>query len=398
MTHPRNNLKAGLFIIVSVLLVLAVVVGIKGVGAIVTPMDTHRVSFTLTDDLSGLAVGDGVRLGGVAVGNVKGIAFDTASVEGKPTIMVTFTAPQRFELRQDAVVAVQGTITGNTWLNIESLGAGPVASAPLVGRPSAMSQLLAGLGAVAPELKGTLVDVRTQTIPKVNKAVDGFADTGPSATRLINHVDEKVDPLAEKVSGLADAGTGALGNIRDIAGDSKTDFRTTVANLSAVTTSAKEKVPSILEKVDDAAAKAVATVEGARVAVGDLQATLGNTRDLTGNARSVLVRNRGKIDAMVVALKTTGDNLKAASAEIRRSPWRLLYKPGPGEMANLNLYDAARQFAEGATDLSDAAVSLRDAASDPDARPEAIEKLLERLNESFGNFQTVEQKLWTSVK
>lgn len=397
MTQERNNLKAGFFIIVSIVLVLAVVVGIKGVGAIVTPMNTHRVTFTLTDDLSGLAVGDGVRLGGVGVGNVKAIAFDTA-VGDEPSIMVTFTAPKRFELKQDAVVAVQGTITGNTWLNVEALGTGAVASAPLVGRPSAFSQLLAGLGGVGPELKGALVDVRTTTLPKVNLAVDGFSDTGPSATKLIKHVDEKVDPLAEKVHSLADAGTGALGNIRDIAGESKTDFRTTISGLAVVMTSAKEKVPSILEKVDVAAAKAVQTVEGARLAVVDLQGTLTNAKELTANARGALGRNRGKIDAMVAALKSTGDNLKAASAEIRRSPWRLLYKPGPGEMANLNLYDAARQFSEGATDLSDAAVSLRDAASDPDAKPEELQKLVELLNESFGNFQTVEEKLWTSVK
>jgi hypothetical protein len=83
---------------------------------------------------------------------------------------------------------------------------------------------------------------------------------------------------------------------------------------------------------------------------------------------------------------------------VRRSPWRLLYKPAPGEMANLNLYDAARQFAEGAGDLNDAAVSLRDVLKDPDAKPEHVQKLMDRLDASFSEFQTVEQKLWTSVK
>ena len=101
---------------------------------------------------------------------------------------------------------------------------------------------------------------------------------------------------------------------------------------------------------------------------------------------------------MIASLKTTGDNLKFASAEIRRSPWRLLYKPRANEMANLNLFDAARSFAEGANDMSDAATALRDALKDPNAQPETIQKLVDQLDQSFGKFQTVEDQLWEKVK
>ncbi|HWB18934.1 MAG TPA: hypothetical protein VG711_01435, partial [Phycisphaerales bacterium] len=94
----------------------------------------------------------------------------------------------------------------------------------------------------------------------------------------------------------------------------------------------------------------------------------------------------------------TGDNLKAATAEVRRSPWRLLYKPAAGEMANLNLYDAARQFADGANDMNDAASALRDALKDPDAKQTDIEKLVEKLDTSFANFGSIEKQLWDQVK
>ncbi|HEV7298921.1 MAG TPA: MlaD family protein [Tepidisphaeraceae bacterium] len=397
MDKQRNNLRAGLFIVVSVLLILGVIVGIKGVGTLFTPANLHTVSFNLSDDVSGLAVGDAVRLGGVSVGVVRSIEFDGAT---EPKVVVSFTAPQRFALKRDARIGIQSTLTGNTWLNIDSLGAGEALASgeSLVGRPSAFSQLFAAVGEIGPELKGALTDVRTQTLPKVNTAVDGFADTGPAATALLKHVDAKIDPAVEKYDALADTGTDALANIRDIAGDTKGDFRSTMSNLSSVTGSAKDKVPAILDKVDAFAATANGTIDRAQSAVTDLQAALANTKDLTGSARGLLVRNRGKIDDLAASLKTTGDNLKAATAEIRRSPWRLLYKPGPGEMANLNLYDAARQFADGAGDLSDAAVSLRDLLDDPDAKPEQVEKLIERLDQTFTEFQTVEQKLWSSVK
>ena len=94
----------------------------------------------------------------------------------------------------------------------------------------------------------------------------------------------------------------------------------------------------------------------------------------------------------------TSDNLKATIAEVRLSPWRLLYKPGPGEMANLNLYESARQFSEGANSLDDAAAALRDAMHDPNVDKAQLQKLLEHLDETFKNFHVAEDKLRTAVQ
>jgi len=76
----------------------------------------------------------------------------------------------------------------------------------------------------------------------------------------------------------------------------------------------------------------------------------------------------------------------------------LLYKPGKGEMANLNLYDSARQFAEGANDLNDAAAALRDALKDPGLKQEDVRQLVEKLDKSFVGFKEVEQELWKQVR
>src|SRR5690606_22892487 len=98
------------------------------------------------------------------------------------------------------------------------------------------------------------------------------------------------------------------------------------------------------------------------------------------------------------SLKKTGDNLKAASAEIRRSPWRLLYKPGKNEMANLNLFDSARAFAEGANDLADATTALRDALQTQQLDDQQLRNLLERLDLTFQKFNQVEQELRNQVE
>lgn len=237
---------------------------------------------------------------------------------------------------------------------------------------------------LAPNLDGAVTDVRQQTLPRVNETID----------KVKGHV----DPTATKFQAVADRGSEALVNIRDVFGDTKTDFRTTMSNLAASTTSIREKIGGILEKVDSAMTKIGTSLDATQTALEDIKKSAEHVRDLTGAARNTLVTNRSKIDAMIASLKTTGDNLKFATAEIRRSPWRLLYKPGAGEVANLNLYDTARQFAEGANDLNDAASALRDSLKNPDVKEEQVKSLLEKLDATFQKFNQVESELWKEVR
>jgi hypothetical protein len=67
-------------------------------------------------------------------------------------------------------------------------------------------------------------------------------------------------------------------------------------------------------------------------------------------------------------------------------------------VANQNLYDSARQFAEGAASLQDSAAALRDVLADPNADPAKVQALVDDLSASFTKFQTVEKTLWEKVK
>ena len=67
-------------------------------------------------------------------------------------------------------------------------------------------------------------------------------------------------------------------------------------------------------------------------------------------------------------------------------------------MGNLNLYDAAREFAEGANSLNETAGALRDAIKNNQSNPEELKALVEKLDKSMGNFKQVEEKLYSNVK
>jgi ABC-type transporter Mla subunit MlaD len=372
--EERSQLKAGLFILVSIALIFGVIVAIKGVKVVFTPVDERQVRFNLSDDVGGLRIGDDVRIGGFKVGVVREIELQGLETP-QPSLLIHFSIPRKYLLHQDAHVAIQTTVTGTSVLNIDNVGAGAMLAedTPLTGHPSALSTLETSLGGAGPEVMDIIHSIKTTTLPHINDAVA----KAPGA-----------------VASLENAGD----NISGLLGDSKPDFRGTVANLHAITSDMKAKLPGVLDHIDSIVVKATTDLDNAKGTLEDLKISVANTKDVTANARGVIVGNRGKLDGIIASLKVTSDNLKNASAEVRRSPWRLLYQPGEGELANLQLYDAARQFADGANGVNDAAVALHDALRDPMVDKAQVQKLVDHLNATFTNFDAVEQKLWKAVK
>jgi len=375
MQKERSQFKAGLFIIVGILLIFGVVIAIKGVKVIFTPVEERKVRFSLTDNIGGLRIGDELRIGGYKVGIVRNIQLQGLD-EGKgASLLVTFSIPRQYALHENAHIAIETEVTGTSDLNIDDVGTGELlaANTELVGHPSSLTALEGALAGAGPDVRDILHDVKGTTLPRINNAAGKAGDTLASITKA-----------GDSISGML--------------GDSKPDFRGTVANLHTITTDVKTKLPGILDHADAFITKTTATIDSARGTLEDIKATVANTREITESVRTLIGNNRGKLETMIASLKTSGDNLKGATAEIRRSPWRLLYHPGPGELDNLELYDAARQFAEGAGSLNDSALALRDALNNPNVDRKQIEKLIEQLNKSFSGFNAVEDKLWKSVR
>ncbi len=408
MDKQRNALRAGGVIVAGVVLTVAVIVAIKGVDRIIEPMQVREVCFKLTDDIGGLRVGDDVRIGGFKVGVIRSIQV---AGENKPSdqdrIVAAFSMPRKYVLHEDAHVAIQGTLTGTSWLNFDNLGQGPMLAEnqPLTGRPSRSNEVIAQIASMAPEVKATLGEIRTKTLPAANDALarisataDSLKETGAAGAALLQMVRGQIEPIVNKYHLVADRTAEMMTHARDLLGESKGDLRTTAANLKSATGNLKDKLPGVLDQVNDVLVKMSQSASGINLALQDVQSTIGNARELSAAARSVLVGNKGKLDAIIASVKTTTDNLKHASVEIRRSPWRLLYKPTPGEMGNLNLYDTARQFAQGASELGDASTALRDALNNPQASKEDLQKLMDQVEKTYSHFQSVEQKLWKSVK
>ncbi len=378
----RSELRAGLFIVFSVVLIFAAIVAIRGVRTVFAEETVRKARFALNDDLGGLRVGDDVRVGGFKVGIVRTIDILGLDKGQQAYIAVQFTMPEKYPLTDAAQLNVQSSITGTTVLNFDSLGTGNVLTADqeLIGHPSNFSALLAQVGQAAPGIRQIIETIRTTTLPHINDATAKLPETLASFHTT------------------ADRATLAVDQVGSVFGDTKSDIRGTMANLHQITDTGRRELPGLLTRMNKLIDNATATIDDAHAAMADIRATAANARQLTGSARDVVVNNKAKFDGAIASLKLTGDNLKEATAEIRRNPWRLLYQPHAGEMDNLALYDAARQFSDGANHVDDAALALRDALANPSVDKDQLKGLVDRLNTAFDHFNGVEQKLWTSVK
>jgi len=84
-------------------------------------------------------------------------------------------------------------------------------------------------------------------------------------------------------------------------------------------------------------------------------------------------------------VRTTAQQLKLATIEIRRSPWRMLYTPSSEVYANEQLYEAARSFAIASGDLRIAAEGLERLSVNPPAILAADPALQERIRKELSD-------------
>lgn len=127
----------------------------------------------------------------------------------------------------------------------------------------------------------------------------------------------------------------------------------------------------------------------------------GDFSTVSQQVKEIVATNRDNIDEMLDNLALVSVNLKAASEEIRRNPWRLLHNPNRKELRSQNLYAAVRSFSDGAAQLDQAISklrSLKEVKSDAPEYAKARSEILKSLMETFDKFHKAEEGLWKELQ
>jgi len=281
------------------------------------------------------------------------------------------------------------------------------------GAPSALTRL----SQLAPKLDAILADVKSRTLPGIDRTIEEYrlvaADAraknlpaietaANTARQLLEDVRAQITPIIERYAGVTTAAQRAATNIGDFVGPgdgpASFDFRKSLANVKDATGTAKEQLPIITEKVKTVLDQLDERLTQLKGTADDLRTSMANAREATGEIREILVDSRTRIDRIVASVEATTNNAKAFSSEVLRRPSRLIWRDDAKTQNNLGVYQSARQFAEGAQELNDAAAMLRDALRDPRITDEELKRRVKLLETSFDKFGTVEEQLYNSVK
>jgi len=159
-----------------------------------------------------------------------------------------------------------------------------------------------------------------------------------------------------------------------------------VASLKSAVAQLEKDTHAIAGNIQRTLAKADFALETAESTLKDLQRFTGDER----------------IDRIIKNIDEVSINLKLTSREVRRAPWKLLYKPKRKEFRIQALVDSAGAFAAGAERLDSAALRLQKLLATTDDKRmiygDQVKSMVSELETSFEQFQKAERKFWEQLK
>jgi len=441
----HNELTAGLFVVAGVVVLLGVVLWLGAADLLRAEGQVVTFSVAMADGSLGIREGADVTLGDARVGRVVGVAADPNA--GR----CTYTAQlERGDLavHSDANAEATTPMVGQARIVLLSLGtpgkplAGP--AAPIELLPGGFERTLRDVTHFAEGLEAQLdLADPNSLMAKVHGVANNAGDAARELAMAVSAVkaefsrDDRESLLGKVHQGISDLNLAAehlreqmnadepnavLGGIRRAVAHvvRETDaqqkgtifrlLRDAVGGVEALVQNSRPVVASILlhldgtaEEVERLTREDVAEVlHGLCEAKAIILHVLDDVRDASQDVKEVVRLNRDNIDETIDNITQASETLKAALKEIRRSPWRLVHEPTDDERESQDLFDAAKAFVDGASELDQAVAKLRAVQKmrlneDPAAKATA-EKVLRGLEKSFEDFSKAEKLLWQKLK
>ncbi len=371
----RNEILVGGFVVGATLLFLLLLFLMGSLDSLFKPWEVIEADF---GDVQGLQIGDPVWLFGNKAGKVAWISLLPKEPAKRAVMRVGIRIPAATKeyLRKDSIVKIEKGITGNTYILIQESEGEPLPDkARLQGTPTA--DLATGL-----QKGSALLDEAQKVIESLSRVVKEVESKGDiskalaEARLLLESLNGRVVPLGEKLKT-------ALDELQGILDENRIDIRHTVANLRE-TSGAAKSLTEKLSATPDQLARSLGELEKAGASIGGL-----------------VKENRGSVDTILGDLRQVMTNASNLTSEVKRRPWRLLYRPSEAELKAMDLYDAAWAYNLGATELNR---SIRDFATrletDPTGakQPELLEEAKRQIAQSLRRHREAEEQFWTRLK
>ncbi|MEO1008399.1 MAG: MlaD family protein [Planctomycetota bacterium] len=417
----RNAIVGGFFIVV-VGIAVAVTAVLSDAVAALEAKQRYTVEFPLDVNAGVLTSGADVRIGGSSVGSVADVRIDLQ--DGIPAwLLAEIEVDDDVSIYEDAIIQVEIPILGTgAAVNIVDPGVGNV-DAPMGGDPllaegerirgRASPGLLAQAGLTTDDIaliqesienlarfSASANELLETNQPRIDEALELLARSMADVEAIIADVRVRVPEIGDRVDGTLETAEGAVAEWRTLAEQLEAradEIEQILAEARALLADNRPKIDGIIDNVADVAERTNTEVlPGIERASADASQTMADLQAL-------LEQEAPGIRRTLANLRLASDQAKLTMLEVRRSPWRLLQTPSTRELESELVYDAARSFAQAASDLRSASDSLLALSTDEDGpvdlgdRQAAIERLQQELVDTFGRFRDAEQRLLDEV-
>lgn len=390
----RNNVLAGLLVLAAIIAIVAAVIMLGG-GLEYLGKRSYMVRFELDEGVSGLKEGAAVQVGGVDVGTVKDVELIRAA-DQIGGIMVTISIDRSIRLRQGAHPLLVLPLLGSQGIiNFPEMG---------TGAPLASNDVLDGQIAAPTFLKQAgYADAQREQFQNILRR---FSEIGDSSVAVLSDVREKWPAWSERVDSISRNVDATVARGPEIAEDLEArleQLRELARTVQEVLDENRQDVRAGVERFASIAEKTDTFMDRLGGELADTaQAMLENGRDALTKAEhgvdritTLFQEQRPNMRRTLANLRLASDQLRDTLAEVRRAPWRLIYRPNLRELNYELLYDAARSYAGAVSDLratTESIESLVASGGDEQAlREGTLDQLLEQLRHANENFRRAEE-------
>jgi ABC-type transporter Mla subunit MlaD len=371
----HNELVAGLFVTITLAALVGVVIWL-GAAEVFRPKAGEAV-YCIKESAGslGLKVGNSVQVADKVIGKISDIRL---APDKQLALYVARLDRRDLKVYSNGKATVAAGLVGDRQLVVTSRGTPdhpPADAEHPVEISGGLDQAMASISTAAENLKGVSEiirrelagDVAGSLLAKIHAVSDDLKSAAADMAKMTGSLRPEMDP-ANNESMLAkfkQTATSLARTAERIEGYSKTEVAEILAKLRDVNTEIL-KIASDFSEVSHA-------------------------------AREVVTLNRDNVNEIIDNMTQVSASLKSASKEIHRSPWRLLYKPKPGEMHSQNIYDAARAFSDGAEQLDAAVTKLRALPPEALSSDPQVQRIRKQIQQTFSDFSAAEQALWKEL-
>jgi len=379
--YSRAEIKAGILIVVALVILGVMIYLVSNIGEMITVKKPLIVRFS---QVGGINKGAPVRYAGVKVGHV--VDIRTYVEPGKSHVDLICRIHKDLTITKNDLAIIGTQLTGDVWVDISPGEGEPLAEGePLIGKPGYTPiEIQAKL---VRTIKG-LEEFITEERPRISEAISDIQKTAKSLSETSRKMKEYVQNDLKAI--LASAGE-TVEKAKTILEESEEPLKGTLQNLEASSEQAKEIVSGNRQKIEGVIESLQKTSENIKRA--------SETFDrVASRALSVIESNRADIRQTVLHLRDIAANFKMASEDLRRNPWKLTYRPSKRERKDLETYELAVEVSRSASEVDSALRKIEAIAESSELKkeekPENLAKALEELQGILEGLKKSEQALY----